>query len=93
MSRVMRNPAFCLCEKKVADQLHCNLAADQHLSFRYIDYLCSEKKGADQLRGYIIDSTIPLLPLSKISSLLRSFMTAQPSLCLTWLETLKTGFS
>ena len=70
----MRNPAFCLCEKKVADQLHCNRAADQGLSFRSID------------------STVPLLPKSKISSLQRSFVSAQPSLCLTWLETLKTDF-
>ena len=33
MSRIMRKPAFCMCEKKGADQLHGNHAADQHLFF------------------------------------------------------------
>ena len=37
MSRIMKKPAFCLCENKDADQLHCNPAADQHLCFRSID--------------------------------------------------------
>ena len=32
----MKNPAFCLCESKGADQLCGNLAADQHLRFCYI---------------------------------------------------------
>ena len=59
----MRKPAFCICENKGADQL-CGLR---------------ENKEADQLRGNCeadqrlcfrcIDSTIPLLPKSKISSL------------------------
>ena len=30
-------PAFCICEKKDADQLRSNCAADQRLCFRYID--------------------------------------------------------
>ena len=47
----MRKPAFCICEKKGADELHGYSAADQHLRFHYID------------------STIPLLPKSEISSL------------------------
>ena len=51
MSLVMRKPAFCICEKKDADQLRDNREADQRLCFRYID------------------STIPLLPKSEISSL------------------------
>ena len=51
MSRVMRNPTFCICENKDADQLRGNREADQHLCFRYMD------------------STIPLLPQSEISSL------------------------
>ena len=34
MSRVMRKPAFCICED--ADQLCGNRAADQHLFFCYI---------------------------------------------------------
>ena len=39
-----------------------------------------------------IDSTIPLLSKSKISSLLPSSVVVQPSLCGTWSETPKTGF-
>ena len=37
MSRIMRKPAFCICETKDADQLHSNHPADQRLCFRYID--------------------------------------------------------
>ena len=51
----MREPAFCICENKDADQLRgyreVNREADQRLCFRYID------------------STIPLLPKYEISSL------------------------
>ena len=36
-SRVMRKPAFCICENKGADQLCSNSAADQRPCFRYID--------------------------------------------------------
>ena len=52
MSRVMRKPAFCICENKDADQLRSNRTADQHLCFHYIDTCC----------------TNPLLPKSEISS-------------------------
>ena len=61
-----------------------------------------ENKDADQLRGNreadqrlcfrYIDSTIPLLPKSEISSLYPSSVTTQTSLCGTWSETPKTGF-
>ena len=51
MSRVVRKPAFCICENKDADQLRGNREADQRLCFRYME------------------STIPLLPKSEISSL------------------------
>ena len=51
MSRIVRKPAFCICENKDADQLRGNREADQRLCFRYID------------------STIPLLFISEISSL------------------------
>ena len=34
MGRVMRKPAFCICENKDADQLR---EADQRLCFRYTD--------------------------------------------------------
>ena len=37
MSHDMRNPAFCICENKDADQLWSNCAADQRLSFRFTD--------------------------------------------------------
>ena len=49
--RVVRKPAFCICENKDADQLRGNREADQRLCFRYID------------------SMIPLLSKSEISSL------------------------
>ena len=35
--RVMRKPAFCICENKGADQLRGFREADQHLCFRYTD--------------------------------------------------------
>ena len=33
----MRNPAFCICENKDADQLRGNRETDQRLCFRYTD--------------------------------------------------------
>ena len=36
----MRNPTFCICENKDADQLRGNREADQRLCFRYIDSFC-----------------------------------------------------
>ena len=69
---------------------------------RKLDFWICENKDADQLRGKheadqrlcfrYMDSTIPLLPKSKISSLLPSSVAVQPGLCRTWSETLKTGF-
>ena len=50
LSRILRKPAFCICENKDADQLRSDCAADQRLCFRFID------------------STIPLLSKSEISS-------------------------
>ena len=47
LSRIMRNPAFFICENKDADQLHGNREADQHLCFCYIDstiFLLSKSK-------------------------------------------------
>ena len=39
MSRIMRKPAFCICENEGADQLHGNHAADQRLCFSlYVKY-------------------------------------------------------
>ena len=37
VSRVMRKPAFCICENKDADQLRGDGEADQRLCFRYMD--------------------------------------------------------
>ena len=37
MSRIVRKPAFCICENKDADQLRGNRVADQRLCFRYTD--------------------------------------------------------
>ena len=61
-----------------------------------------ETKDADQLRGNrdadqrlcfrYMDSTIPLLSKSKISSLLPSSVTGQARLCQTWLDTKIVGF-
>ena len=51
MSRIVRKPAFCICENKGADQLRGNRKADQRICIRYTN------------------STISLLPKSKISSL------------------------
>ena len=61
-----------------------------------------KNKDADQLRGNreadqrfcfrYTDSTIPLLPKSKFSSLYPFSVAAQPGLCQTWSETPKTGF-
>ena len=51
LSRVVRKPAFCICENKDADQLRRNREADQRLCFRHMD------------------SAIPLLSKSEISSL------------------------
>ena len=61
-----------------------------------------ENKDAGQLRGNreadqrlcfrYIDSAIPPLPKSEISSLQPSSVAVQPGLCGTWSETPKTGF-
>ena len=75
MSRVMRKPAFCICENKGADQQCGNRTADQRHCFHYID------------------STIPLLPKSEISSPQPSSVAVQLGLCRTLSETRKTGFS
>ena len=37
LSRVVRKPAFFICENKDADQLRGNREADQRLCFRYKD--------------------------------------------------------
>ena len=37
MSLVMREPTFCICENKDADQLRGNCEAERRLCSRYID--------------------------------------------------------
>ena len=66
------------------------------------DFCICKNEDADQLRGKrkadqhlcfcYMDSAIPLLPKSEISSLKPSSVAVQPGLCRTWLETKKTGF-
>ena len=60
-----------------------------------------ENKDADEPRGNrdgsvpsfrYMDSAIPLLPKSEITSLQPSSVAVQPGLCRTWSETPKTGF-
>ena len=74
MSRVVRKPAFCICENKDADQLCGNREADQRLCFCYMD------------------STIPLLPKSEISSIYPSSVAVQPGLCRTSVRNQNVGF-
>ena len=67
------------------------------------DFRICENKDADQLRGNreadqplcfrYMDSTIPLLPKSEISSLKPSSVAVQSGLCRTWSETPKMVFS
>ena len=52
------------------------------------DQLCGNREADQSLCFCYIDSTIPLLPKSEISSLQPSSLAVQPSLCLTWWETL-----
>ena len=61
-----------------------------------------EKKDLDQLRSNCAadqrlcfrytDTTMPLVPKSKISSLKLFSVAVQPGMCRTWSETQKTGF-
>ena len=67
------------------------------------DFCICEKKDADQLRGNreadqrpcfrFTDRTIPLLPKSEISRLMRSSVAVQPGLCRTRSETRTLVFS
>ena len=53
--------------------------------------ICENKDADQRLCFHYIDSTIPHLSKSEISSLLPSSFAAQPGLCQTWSETPKTG--
>ena len=64
--------------------------------------LYANNKGADQpahpyslISAFVfrcLDSIISLVSISEISSLYLASVAAQASLCLTWSQTLKTGF-
>ena len=50
----MRNPAFCICENKDADQLRGNREADQRHCFRYIDSTTGTRSMIAVCYGYRI---------------------------------------
>ena len=56
------------------------------------DQLCDNRTADQRLCLCYIDSTIPLLHKSEISSLLPSSVPVQSGLCLTWSETPEIGF-
>ena len=56
------------------------------------DQLCSNFTAGQRLCFQYINSTIPLLPESKISSLQPSSVVVQPGLCRIWSETPRTHF-
>ena len=56
----MRKPAFCICQNKDADQLHCNHAADQSLSFGYIHSTVSLlTKSEIQASSHFLCNSVP----------------------------------
>ena len=67
---------FCICENKT------------QISFAVI----GNREADQRLCFRYTDSTIPLLPKYKISSLYPFSEAAQPDLCRTWSETPKNGF-
>ena len=54
---------------------------------KYADQLRSNREADQRLCFRYIDSTIPLLSKSEISSLKSSSVAVQPGLCRTWSET------
>ena len=61
---------------------------------RKLTFCICEHKDADQLRGFgYVDSTIPLLSKSEISSLYPSSVAVKPGLCRTRSETRMLVFS
>ena len=78
----MRKPVFVINENKGTHQLHSNHAVDQRLCFFYIDSIF-----------FYIDSTIPLLPKSEISSHEPYSVAVQPKFVSDLHENLKDRFS
>ena len=56
------------------------------------DQLCGNREADQRLCFSYIDSAIPLLSKSEISSCQPASVVVQPGLCGTWSETPKTGF-
>ena len=56
------------------------------------DQMCGNGTADQRLCFRYTDRTIPLLPISEISSLLLFSVAAQPGLCQTWSEILMTGY-
>ena len=54
--------------------------------------VCGNRAADQRLCFHYIDSIIPVLSKSEISSLQPSSVVVQPGLCRTWSETLKMGF-
>ena len=87
--------------QKSGRHIKFHIKKPETLEPRHEKNIC-ENKDADQLRGsreadqrlcfHYMDSTIPLLPKSEISSLMTSSVAVQPRLCRTWSITPKTGF-
>ena len=72
------------------------------MSCKNLFMLYANNKGADQpahprslISTFVVhclDSIIPLVSISEILSLCLASVAAEASLCLTWSQTLKTGF-
>ena len=75
----MRKPSFAYARTKT------------QISFA-VTQLSGNREADQRLCFRFIDSPIPLLPKSEISSLKPSSVAVQPGLCGTWVETSKTGF-
>ena len=92
--KLLERPKLCL------NGTHADLIWG--VSWENLVFAYAKNKDADQLRGNCkadqrlpfccLDSTIPLIPKSGISSLWPYSVIVQPGLCQNWSETRKTGF-
>ena len=85
MSLRMRKPTIYIGESKGADQLRSDCEAGKRLCFRYTDSTPFATRIVHLCFRYT-DSAIPLLSISKISSLKPSSVTVQSGLCRTLSE-------
>ena len=94
-------PCLKILGQKTAN-MYMYVCTYMSLVMRKLVFCLCENKDADQLRGNhkadqrlcfrCLGNTIPLLPKSEISKLKASPEVAQPGVCNTWSETLKTDF-